>query len=142
MHSTSFFSKSGSPVQLAVYALVFFLCWNLENVFGVTRNYKKWRHDLINYMFILPGFLVQALIGLLFYKVLLYEQDHNYGLLQKLQLDSSFAQVAVTFIILDFNYYVYHFLMHKIKLHVEAIYIIAMLASLVYTFIYILYIYT
>lgn len=101
MEVSNFFSHGQSPAQLAIFITIFILCWNLENIFGVTANYGKWRHDRTNFLFMLPGALSQMLLGVLFVKVLSYENIHGLGLLPMLHLDSTFDQIVVVFIVLD-----------------------------------------
>ena len=115
MNLSNFFSQGQNPTQLAAFFVVFLVCWNLENIFGVTRDYKKWRHDFTNVLFVLPGATLQILLGLFFVKVLLYENENQLGLLPQYHLTSNWAQIAVVFIGLDLAYWLYHFLMHKLK---------------------------
>ncbi|MBK9718639.1 MAG: sterol desaturase family protein [Saprospiraceae bacterium] len=49
------------------------------------------------------------MIGIIFTKFILYENTISYGISPL----SSWIQLIVIFIILDFTYYIYHFLMHK-----------------------------
>jgi sterol desaturase/sphingolipid hydroxylase (fatty acid hydroxylase superfamily) len=110
------FGKGQNTQQFMIFVAIFMVCWNLENIYGVTKDYKKWRHDLTNAMFVIPGALLQMILGYVFVKVLVFENDNAMGLLPKLGLESTTEQIVVSFIFLDLTYYVYHFLMHKVKL--------------------------
>lgn len=99
---------------MMIFTTVFIVCWNIENIFGVTENYRKMQHDATNFGFILPGAVIQLLLGVVFVRFLAFENLNGYGLLAKLGF-GTFGQVATVFVVLDFTYYLYHFLMHKIK---------------------------
>lgn len=114
MNNHDFFSHGQSPTHMFIFTVIFIICWNIENIFGVTKNYNKRRHDKTNLLFILPGALLQFILGIAFVRFLNFENSHKMGLLHKLGL-GSFWQVATVFIVLDFTYYLYHYLMHKIK---------------------------
>ncbi|MEO5581621.1 MAG: sterol desaturase family protein [Saprospiraceae bacterium] len=88
------------------------ICWNLENIFGVTVDYQKWKHCSTNFYFIFSGGLIQAFVGYFFIKIILFENEHHYGFSRI----GAFIQVPVSFIFLDFVYYVYHVVMHKFKM--------------------------
>lgn len=111
MSIPSFFSHQHQLVELAFYTVLFFICWNLENIFGVTTNYKKWRHSATNFWFILTGGLVQGLTGYFFVKALLFENAHHYGLIRF----TTMTQILISFICLDLAYYFYHVMMHKVR---------------------------
>ena len=111
MFIQDFFSHPHQLVEVFIYTLLFLICWNLENIFGVTSDYKKWKHCSTNFYFILSGGLVQAFIGYFFIRIILFENHLHYGLVRW----SPAMQVVLSFIFLDFIYYVYHVLMHKFK---------------------------
>jgi sterol desaturase/sphingolipid hydroxylase (fatty acid hydroxylase superfamily) len=106
-----FFELGKDAEHLVFFILVFFACWNLENIYGVTKDYEKWNHDKTNYLFILTGAVLQGILGFIFVKVILYENAVNYGISSW----SNTAQIAVIFVGLDLTYYLYHLLMHKLK---------------------------
>ncbi len=110
------FEHGANPTQYLIFAVIFTLCWNIENIYGVTKDYQKWKHDKTNAMFVLPGAILQFVLGLVFVKVLQYENDNNMGLLHKLDFTSDKAQIIFSFIFLDLTYYIYHYLMHKVKI--------------------------
>lgn len=114
MEIADFFSHGQNAAQLMIFTAVFIVCWNLENYYGVTENYRKIQHDATNFAFMLPGALVQLLLGVTFVRVLNYENTYQLGLIQKLHSNIA-GQVMAVFVVLDLTYYLYHFLMHKIK---------------------------
>ena len=107
----SFFSHQHHFIDLVFYTSLFFICWNLENIFGVSTNYKKWKHSSTNFWFILTGGLVQGITGYFFVKALLFENARHYGLVGF----SNTTQLIISFICLDLAYYIYHVMMHKVK---------------------------
>ncbi len=115
MRFADFFSHGQSPAQLAIFVAVFLLCWNLERFFGVTTNYRRWRHDRTNFWFVLPGGLMQLALGLVFVRGLVYVNGHGLGLLERWGVTGAAGQIAASFVVWDFFYYVYHVVMHKVK---------------------------
>ena len=115
MNVSQFFAQGQDVQQFAFFFVVFLLCWNIENIYGVTKDYSKWRHSLTNFMFVLPGAVMQALLGLLFVKVLLYENAHDLGLIHAFGKVSTLGEIAIVFVVLDFTYWGYHYIMHKFK---------------------------
>jgi len=107
----TFFSQQHPFIQVTFFTGLFFICWNLENIFGVTTNYRKWKHSSTNFWFIITGGILQGIIGYYFLKMIMSENLSQYGLVRF----SNFTQLTVVFIVLDFTYYLYHILMHKFK---------------------------
>lgn len=107
-----YFDENHSISFFAVYTVLFLILWNVENLIGVTKNYDKWLHSSVNFWFILPGGILQALMGLCFYRVLVFENASRYGL----SVLQPIIQIVVSFILLDFIYYLYHVVMHRLKL--------------------------
>jgi sterol desaturase/sphingolipid hydroxylase (fatty acid hydroxylase superfamily) len=115
MNLEVFLAEQNKYLQVSVFLVIFIACWNLEHFFGVTDKYNKWKHLRTNALFVLPGFILQTLLGFIFIKVLLYERQMGYGLFDTIGLTSATGQLIFTFVFLDFLYWLYHFLMHKIK---------------------------
>lgn len=114
MSIIEFFEKGQSPMQVFLFVVVFVICWNLEFLYGVSENYNKKKHYLNNALFIIPGAIMQGLLGLGFAKLLHYENLNGIGLLPYFNIDETWKQAVITFIFLDFCYWLYHFLMHKL----------------------------
>lgn len=99
-----------------VFAGLFFIGWNIENIAGVLFNYKKWKHAFINAPFILINIPGQLLLGLAFIKTIEWTTQHQFGLLHHLPVSrNSFLLFLASFVFLDFGEYVYHVTMHKVK---------------------------
>ncbi len=111
-----FFSEDHRTFQIGVFTIVFILCWNLEYLFGISKNYSKSRHFLNNFLVAIPGALVQLTLGAFFLKMLNYENVNQIGLLSQLSIRSNVGQLLFSFVFLDFIYWLYHFIMHKTKL--------------------------
>ncbi len=111
MKIIQFFSHAHPYIQTLFFTMLFLICWNIENFYGVTRNYKKFKTSSINFYFVLSGSFVQFIMGFLFVKILTLENIHQYGF-SKL---SNVTSIILTFICLDFAYYIYHVVMHKVK---------------------------
>lgn len=115
MHISNFFSGDHQPAQVFIFVVLFLLCWNFENFFGVSEHYRRWQHDRTNFIFLLPGAFSQLFFGWLFIKGLLFAQANHTGLLEYWDITSPLKQLVVSFVIWDFYYYVYHVAMHKWK---------------------------
>ncbi len=106
----------GPQVQLFLFAGLFFLSWNIENIAGVLFNYKKWKHAFINAPFIFTNIPGQLLLGMAFAKTIEWTSLHHFGFLNYLPLKhSSFLIFITTFVFLDLGEYIYHLIMHKVK---------------------------
>ncbi len=114
MNLSKFFAEGPNATQWGLFAVVFLICWNLEYLFGVSKNYNKWKHAWTNLKFILPGGIMQMLLGFIFAKVLWWENANGIGALPFFNCLGNWQQIVVTFIVLDFFYWLYHFLMHKV----------------------------
>jgi sterol desaturase/sphingolipid hydroxylase (fatty acid hydroxylase superfamily) len=114
MNISKIFADGPNLVQWILFAVTFIVCWNLEYLFGVSKNYNKWKQSLTNILFAPFGALMQFLLGFVFVKVLWWENANGYGILPRLNIMSNWQQIAVSFIVLDFFYWVYHYLMHKV----------------------------
>jgi sterol desaturase/sphingolipid hydroxylase (fatty acid hydroxylase superfamily) len=101
--------------DMMAFFAVFMLCLNLELIFGVTPKDLKYKNFKTNCLFILPGLVLQSFLGVLFLKMLIFENQNQWGILPHFGIYGVFGQLAAVFIVLDFFYWVYHFLMHKYK---------------------------
>lgn len=111
-----FINTNGPQIQLFLFVGLFFLSWNIENIFGVLFNYKKWKHAFLNAPFIFTAIPGQLLIGLAFVKTIEWTTLHQFGFLYYLPVSkNSLLSFLITFIFLDLGEYVYHVTMHKVK---------------------------
>ncbi|MBK6978339.1 MAG: sterol desaturase family protein [Cytophagaceae bacterium] len=113
MNITTFFNENHKITHGLIFMIVFLICLNLEYLFGVSDKKVKFKNIRTNLMFILPGFVFQNILGLVFVKVLIWENLNHFGLLSYFNMHSTTQQLMISFIVLDFFYWLYHFLMHK-----------------------------
>ncbi len=116
MHILNFFNENNKMYQVLVFMVVFLVCFNLEYLFGVTEKSERNQNLKTNLLFILPGFIFQNVLGILFVRILIWENSNNFGLLEFFKVRSLVGQLTISFIVLDFFYWLYHFLMHKFSL--------------------------
>jgi len=111
-----FVSSHGDLIQLVLFISLFFISWNIENLYGVLFKYKKWKHAFVNAPFIFTNFPGQLLLGVAFIAVIKWTSMHHFGLLYYFHIDKSPVLLFIaTFILLDLGEYIYHLIMHKIK---------------------------
>lgn len=111
-----FFSHSTSRSEAIIFAAFLVICWNIENIAGLTLNYKKWNHALLNSHFIITGILPQLLMGFLIIRTMHWTHHHHFGLLYDLPfMKNKLVFFTASFILLDFGEYIYHVIMHKYK---------------------------
>jgi sterol desaturase/sphingolipid hydroxylase (fatty acid hydroxylase superfamily) len=109
-----FFDQNNQILQSSIFIIVFLLCWSLEHFHGITAVNSKKKHFINNVLFSVFGALVQLAIGLVFLKSIQFEQENGLGLIHYWGVTSNLGQLLIAFIFLDFTYWLYHFLMHKI----------------------------
>ena len=108
------FVKSPQEAQISVFVLLLIIGWNIENIAGLTLNYKKWKHAFLNGRFILLTVIPQFVMGLFFAKTVQWTSLHNFGILHYLPyMNHPFCVFLATFVLLDFGEYFYHLFMHK-----------------------------
>lgn len=111
-----FISSHGDLIQLALFISLFFISWNIENIYGVLFQYKKWKHALVNAPFIFTNFPGTLLLGVAFVEVIKWTSSHHFGLLYYFHIDKSPILLFLSaFVLLDLGEYIYHVIMHKIK---------------------------
>lgn len=116
MHLQQFITNYGSQLQLFLFAGLFLLSWNLENITGVLFNYKKWKHAFTNAPFIFTSMPGQLLMGFVFAKTIGWTGKQHFGFLYQLPTGkNALLLFIVSFIFLDFGEYLYHVIMHKVK---------------------------
>ena len=111
-HLLNLISNSSEEIQAILFSAILFLCWNIENIAGITFGYKKWPHASLNGKFVLTNMPLQFLLGFAYAKVLLYTSNHHFGLLFHLpHLNNKLVLFIASFILLDFGEFIYHLLM-------------------------------
>lgn len=111
-----FFTAISDNQRLLFSFICVLLFWNIETIAAFRDNARRWSHTLHNILYILPGGLIQFLMGFMFLKTIEIGQTHHWGLLFNLGITQSWAIFIVSFLLLDFCEYVYHVLTHKIPL--------------------------
>ncbi|HXS57028.1 MAG TPA: sterol desaturase family protein [Hanamia sp.] len=112
-----FISRNPDEIQLALFVSTLFLCWNIENIAALTLNYKKWQHAFLNVRFILTNSPIQLVMGIAFAGVIKWTAVHDFGLLYYIPtFHNPLILFLITFLLLDLGEYVYHIIMHKIKM--------------------------
>lgn len=112
-----FITGNGAQVQLLFFTGLFIISWNIENITGVIFYYKKWKHALINAPFIITSIPGQLLLGLALAKTIAWTSIHHFGFLYYVSFGKhSVLLFLVSFIFLDFGEYIYHIIMHKVKI--------------------------
>ena len=110
----NYLSSHGDLIELTLFISLFFISWNIENIYGVFFNYKKWKHAFVNAPFIFTNFPGQLLLGVAFVAVIKWTSIHHFGLLYYFHLGKDpMLLFLATFILLDFGEYIYHVIMHK-----------------------------
>ena len=111
-----FITHSSQQIQLIFFISLLFLCWNIENITGLTVGYKKWKHAFINAPFILTNIPGQFILGIAFIKTIQWTGIHHFGLNYLLPgLQNNLLLFIVSFLLLDLGEYIYHVIMHKVK---------------------------
>ena len=111
-----YISSHGELIQLVLFISLFFISWNIENIYGVLFKYKKWKHAFVNAPFIFTNLPGQFLLGVAFVEVLKWTSLHHFGLLYYFHIDKNPVLLFLaTFVLLDFGEYIYHVIMHKVK---------------------------
>jgi len=111
-----YISSHGDLIQLVLFTGLFFISWNIENLYGVLFTYKKWRHAFVNAPFIFTNFPGMLLLGVAFVEVIKWTSIHRFGLIYYFHIDKyPMLLFLSTFILLDFGEYIYHVLMHKVS---------------------------
>jgi sterol desaturase/sphingolipid hydroxylase (fatty acid hydroxylase superfamily) len=111
-----YISSDGELIQLVLFISIFFISWNIENLYGVLFKYKKWKHAFVNAPFIFTNFPGQLLLGVAFVAVIKWTSMHHFGLLYYFHIDKdALLLFLATFILLDLGEYLYHVIMHKVK---------------------------
>lgn len=115
-HWIDFITDYSSPVQLVLFVVLLFICWNIENIAGITLYYNKWKHAFLNAGFIFTNLPVQLVLGICFVKTIHWTVLHHFGLLHHLPLTHHLLLLFITsFIFLDLGEYIYHVIMHRVK---------------------------
>ncbi|MCA0233125.1 sterol desaturase family protein [Runella sp. MFBS21] len=112
----AYFEYQPDSHRIAVLTLSIIIFWNVENIASLNFNYKKWNHAITNSLFSLTDAPIQFILGIALTYTSTWVTSHEWGLIHELPLRSSMSQFVVVFILLDLLEYIYHILMHKVKI--------------------------
>ena len=48
-----FITQGSQQIQMVLFVSILFVCWNIENIAGLTLGYKKWKHAFLNHTFVM-----------------------------------------------------------------------------------------
>jgi sterol desaturase/sphingolipid hydroxylase (fatty acid hydroxylase superfamily) len=115
-HFQDYLLSHGDLIELVLFISLFFISWNIENIYGALFKYKKWKHALVNAPFIFTNFPGQLILGVAFVEVIKWTSIHHFGMLYYFHIEKMPVLLFLaTFILLDLGEYIYHLIMHKIK---------------------------
>lgn len=110
-------TEASSLIQAVLFVVIFSVLWNIENLIGLTRNYRKWRHALRNGIFVPTNLPVTFLLSLAFAAVTHWTTERQFGLIHWLPgLSNLVAIFVLSLVLLDLSEYGYHRLMHRYKM--------------------------
>lgn len=110
----SFFTDITDMQRLTFAVVIVLIFWQIESLIAFKQNPNRWSHLWHNALYIFPDTLVQVAIGFIFLKTIDWTQAHHWGLLFWLGIKPSWALFLVSFLVLDFCEWVYHWLTHKV----------------------------
>ncbi|OPC52525.1 sterol desaturase family protein [Elizabethkingia miricola] len=108
--------RDGEKIQIAIFFMLFFVGWNLENFISSGLDYKKWKHAFTNMPFIFTSLPAELILSVLFVKTIAWTQLHHFGVIYLLPLDGHPVLLfVVSFLLLDLGEYIYHVVAHKVR---------------------------
>jgi sterol desaturase/sphingolipid hydroxylase (fatty acid hydroxylase superfamily) len=112
-----YFSNSPDLPRLFILVFTFLICWIIEKLISGNKDENKNKHALFNSRFVIIDAPVQFLIGILFSLAIGFDLHHHFGLFFLFgSIHKAILQFLLMFILLDFFEYVYHVIMHRVKL--------------------------
>jgi sterol desaturase/sphingolipid hydroxylase (fatty acid hydroxylase superfamily) len=94
-----------------------FVFWNMENFKKINLRQNKWKHALINSLFVLAAIPVQSIFTIAFVKVMQWDSYHHFGLLNLGGgINNPVLLAIISLVLLDLSEYIYHVIMHQVKL--------------------------
>lgn len=111
-----YFSNVPDSHRIYLLATCMFVFGNLELFFSFKNSKTKFKHILLNCLFMIPAAPIQLLLGFLILTVINYTNINHVGFLYTLPFKiNSFLTFILSFFLFDFFEYVYHVIMHKVK---------------------------
>ena len=117
LHFKTFFLQNASLLEVLLYAFVIILLWSGEIIVCLDTPLEKWRHTKVNAMFIFSALAIQLSLTTFVLAIAHWVGVHEWGLVYFIpNHKNTWVFFISTFIMLDFCEYVYHVVMHKVKL--------------------------
>ncbi len=90
--------------------------WILEAIIPLVRHdYKKWKHDGVNLVFLSFSLVINVIVGIATVGVFFWVSESNIGLLQMVELPF-LVELLIAVMALDFiAQYVVHYMLHRVK---------------------------
>jgi sterol desaturase/sphingolipid hydroxylase (fatty acid hydroxylase superfamily) len=108
--------RDGEKIQIAIFFMLFFVGWNLENFISSGLDYKKWKHAFTNMPFIFTSLPAELILSVLFVKAIAWTQLHHFGIIYLFPLEGHPVLLfVVSFLLLDLGEYIYHVVAHKVR---------------------------
>jgi sterol desaturase/sphingolipid hydroxylase (fatty acid hydroxylase superfamily) len=105
----------GLAMVLTLFGTMF-IFWNIENFKGLTLNYKKWKHAMVNSIFIVTAAPLQFMFSFAFVKVIQWDSAHHFGIMNfGSGISDRILLIVVSLLLLDLSEYIYHITMHYVK---------------------------
>lgn len=110
------FETLPAHLKLAWIVACLAFVWILEfSIPLFNHDYKKWRHDGINMVFLSFSLILNVLIGIATIGIFFWVSDSQIGLLNMIELPF-FVELLIAIMALDFvAQYVVHYLLHRVK---------------------------
>jgi len=116
-HLIDSITNASTTIQAVLFLIVFSTLWNIEKLIGLTHDYRKWNHALVNGVFVLTGLPVQFLLASSFVKVLHWTAEHHFGVVNWIPgLKGTLPIFIISILLLDFSEYIYHRVMHHLPI--------------------------
>jgi len=109
-----YFLTNTTSTQLALYALVMISGWVAEKMILPDSAAVKWRHTLVNALFLVPVLPIQIVMMMFCVGLAQWVTANHWGLVFLLpNAESPWIRYGLMFVALDFLDYVYHRAMHQ-----------------------------
>jgi sterol desaturase/sphingolipid hydroxylase (fatty acid hydroxylase superfamily) len=113
----SYFISHPTTLQILIYAGLILTLWIMELWILLPSFKEKWGHTANNMLFILTALPTQLFMSVFVLIESAWAIRTHWGLLNQLPFYNSFVvKYVIGFFLLDFCEYIYHVIMHKMKL--------------------------
>jgi len=111
-----FFEQMPSWQKLIWIIICLIFSWSLEGIFPLFNfNYKKWKHAVVNIIFLTTTLIINILFGIATVSIFGYITINEIGLLHLIDLPV-WVELLIAILFLDFvAQYLVHYLLHKVS---------------------------